>query len=339
MSWCRKALRLVAVGLIGMAAVSVATSCRRGSGGATKAATWQCKIKNTSDCAGQLSGWEGDRFDGRRIAVLCRSDHPMMIAAADVLVDELAKLPFVDSVEVCHGQWSGIFDKPPRMFVVLDLSSMSVTPTAGGVDIKASVSMRGASEPWSDFSCRDRSVPEMIDPSISGRLEHKSVVRGAGPPDSEFDLPGRSIGEQLARDAGEALTDLLDRRGLFPELPEAIFGSADSTDLRARLEPFGLTHAVTYAPAARELLCYFTFTDGRPPQDVKADLQLRLEAIGFERVRYLPDYSSGGGSISFGETVSFYDKGPAEQSGGEESSRGRDPFVVLYKSHQPGFPG
>ncbi|MHC4563297.1 MAG: hypothetical protein ACYS8X_11050 [Planctomycetota bacterium] len=247
------------------------------------AGMWQCNAENSMSVCQSTSSSGRAPFDARRIAVLCRSDHRMMKAAAGAFVRELTKLPFVEAVELHQSRWPEHFDKPPGLFVVLDLNAIFTRPAVGGMSISAMVSFDVGDQPWINYPCERRpSVPATVRATIQGTIAHRSTNRGAGAPGSVFDTPGKGIGEQIVGTVVPALADLAAKHGLMSDLPEAFFGRADDAPLREALGAAGFDHVVTYHPIGRDLLCYFTFTAPGDEREVFAELRDRLATVGFE---------------------------------------------------------
>jgi hypothetical protein len=193
-------------------------------------ATFHAGKINANNKVNRSSGYcssEGAIFFARRIAVVNKSDHPVMKAAACELVNAFRELPFVARVDLLTGEDGfGTGESVYDYFVTLDMptfESRGLLMTGRKVNATITCSIR----PYfrgAGYSSNPQS-PMMVNADVNVTLQHASTARGIECFNAKYKLVAQNISEQLSDQATEPLIELAAKfpspdslpSGLWPE--------------------------------------------------------------------------------------------------------------------------
>lgn len=164
------------------------------------------------------------RFACRRLAVLNRSDHPLMARVGPLLVERLGKLAYVDTVAYYPaGERPDEGDLAPDLIISLELDALSESRSMLTRDLEATVLVTaGDQAARSSHHYQDGSVP-LVQMNLESRLEHRSTTTGVESAAARYKLAAENIAEQIGSQLAKEFDENVQSDGPLPVLPEGFY--------------------------------------------------------------------------------------------------------------------
>jgi hypothetical protein len=250
------------------------------------------KAKNGVQTFGSTSAESDDRVSLRNIVLVCRSPHPLLDRAIRQFQKILIGLADVETVAYYpYGAWPELGGVLPDVFITLDMlelrEKMFLCNRHLGAVIQWEVS--NTLFPGPAQTNHDNSPPTVAF-YMESRLDHDSTMMGIESPRSTYKVEAESIAAEMAKSVSKQFASLLDKYGLMPQVPAALYGTYREPPELPFLKDNSAERLICASGLFKDNQSIWRFAEQRKTDEALAAYRDQLQAAGWQAGALAKDY-------------------------------------------------
>jgi hypothetical protein len=239
---------------------------------------------NNTSMTSASSSSDNSRFACRRIAVILEGDHPFLYRVGSGLVQQLRKLPGVETVEFqTQGAFPASGQRAPDIFVRLYLNQFHENLVPYSLRLSAQIDADVGRMPLrSTHSYHDSFTPPLLAFNLQVGMSHQSTTTGYE--SVRYTLAAQNVAKDLGGQIGKTFGQWRDKYGLLPELPAEFYGPYTGPELPEPLQKLKPVRLGSYAGLLVHSETYSQFRLDDEPVQALAALRDAMTASGWKEL-------------------------------------------------------
>ncbi len=239
---------------------------------------------NNTGTTGATYSSDNSRLACRRIAVIVEGDHPFLYRVGSGLVQQLRKLPAVETVEFqAEGAFPASGHRAPDIFVRLYLSRFREDLVPYSLKLSAQIDADVGRRPLrSTNSYHDSFMPPLLEFNLQVQMSHQSTTTGYE--SVRYALAAQNVAKDLGGQIGKAFGQWRDKYGLLPELPAEFYGTYTAPELPEPVQKLRPVRLGSYAGLLVHNETYSQFRLADEPVQALETLRDAMTASGWKEL-------------------------------------------------------
>ncbi len=238
---------------------------------------------NTLSSASVETLYNEARFACRRVAILNRSDHPLLARAGAELLERMKPLGYIERLDYYpHGFQPEPGELAPDVFVTIELDKIAESGLLASRKVDTTILVSaGTSMYRSRCSYSDHLSPPMLESDWQATLHHRSTTTGIASSAAKHKQAAENIAEQIAKALTERFDKCREKYGSLPELPEVFYPPYRELPPMPLLQQYEVEQVCSHHGLMFHNETFWRLTTAKDRAEVLTDIQQIMETAGW----------------------------------------------------------
>ncbi len=223
------------------------------------------------------------RFACRRVAILNRSDHPLLARAGAELLERMKPLGYIERIDYYpHGFQPEPGELAPDVFVTIELDKIDESGLLASRKVDATILVSaGSSIHSSRHSSCDTLSPPVLQANWQATLQHQSTTTGIASSAAKYKQAADDIAEQIAKALTARFDKCREKYGFLPELPEVFYPPYREPPSLPLFQQYEVEQVCSHHGLMFHNETFWRLTTGKGLAEALTDIQQTMEAAGW----------------------------------------------------------